>query len=225
MKLTKTSLLIASLISSPLVLANNNVDFSDSKQHYSGFDIGYGSNDFDIGLQYAKSLNNDWSLLSSYSSDDNFDNHELGFDFQRSDGLGLVFEYEHDTNFQSDNLRANDYSFSLYKANTVNEQFSVVPQVTLGNLKHQQMSSSVYYTSASLDMTYNLNPSMWVGFTPEYTYSLGKVKEKNDNQSTLRDWDYTAELGYQLNSTSAFVYSYQYDDGNNLSLFSFKHSF
>ena len=83
MKLTKTSILIASLISSPLVLANTNVDFSDSKQHYSGFNIGYGSNDFDIGLQYAKSLNNDWSLLSSYSSDDNFDNHELGSPFRK----------------------------------------------------------------------------------------------------------------------------------------------
>ncbi|CAM4161793.1 hypothetical protein [Vibrio neonatus] len=225
MKLTKTSLLIASLISSPLVIADSNVNFSESKQHYSGFNIGYGSNDFDMGIQYAKSLNNDWNLLSSYSSDDNFNHHEFAFDFQRNNGLGLVFEYVHDTNYQSDNLRANDYSFSLYKANMANESFSVIPQVTLGNLKHQQMSSSVYYTSASLDMTYSLNDSLWMGFTPEYTYSLGKVKEKNGNQSKLRDWDYKAELGYQLNSTNAFVYSYQYDDGNNLSLFSFKHSF
>ncbi|WP_261905479.1 hypothetical protein [Vibrio fortis] len=225
MKLTKTSLLIASLISSPLVLANTNIDFSDSKQHYSGFNIGYGSNDFDIGLQYAKSLNNDWSLLSSYSSDDNFDNHELGFDFQRTDGLGGAFNYHHDTDYQSRDLRANDYQFTLYRSSNITDKLNVTPELALGNLKHQDMSSSVYYTSASLDMTYNLNPSMWVGFTPEYTYSLGKVKENNGNQSTLRDWDYTAELGYQFNGTSAFVYSYQYDDGNNLSLFSFKHSF
>jgi len=225
MKLTKTSLLIASLISSPLVLANTNVDFSDSKQHYSGFNIGYGSNDFDIGLQYAKSLNSDWSLLSSYSSNDNFDNHELGFDFQRTDGLGGAFNYHHDTDHQSRDLRANDYQFTLYRSSNITDKLNLTPELALGNLKHQDMSSSVYYTSASLDVTYNLNPSMWVGFTPEYTYSLGKLKEKNGNQSTLRDWDYTAELGYQFNSTSAFVYSYQYEDGNNLSLFSFKHSF
>ncbi|WP_394246450.1 hypothetical protein [Vibrio profundi] len=225
MKLTKATLLITTLVSAPLVYANNNVDFSHSKQHYSGFDIGYGSNDFHIGLQYAQPLNNDWSMQSSYVGDNDFNDHELGLDFQRTDGLGMSFQYQYDTDYQSEGLRANDYRFSLYRSNSITEKFNLTPQVTVGNLQHQQMSSSVYYTSASLDMAYKISPVIWVGVTPEYTYSLGKVKEKNGNQSTLRDWDYTAELGYQLNQSSAFVYSYHYDNGDNLSLFSFKHTF
>ena len=225
MKLTQTALLITSLISAPFVYANSNIDFSDSKQHYTGFDIGYGSNDFNIGLQYAKSLNNDWSMLGTYSGDNNFSAHELGVDFQRTDGLGGAFIYHYDTDYQSQDLRANDYQFTLYRSSNITDKLSLTPEVAIGNLKHQDMSSSVYYTSASLDMTYKLTPALWVGVTPEYTYSPGKVKEKSGAQSTLRDWDYTAELGYQINQSSAFVYSYHYDDGDNRSLFAFKHTF
>ncbi|KOO13818.1 hypothetical protein AKJ18_16195 [Vibrio xuii] len=225
MKLTKTALLITSLISAPFVYANSNIDFSDSKQHYTGFDIGYGSNDFNIGLQYAKLLNNDWSMLSTYSGDNNFSAHEFGLDFQRTDGLGGAFIYHYDTDYQSQDLSANDYQFTLYRSSNITNKLSLTPEVAIGNLKHQDMSSSVYYTSASLDITYKLSPALWVGVTPEYTYSLGKVKEKSNEQSTLRDWDYTAELGYQINKSSAFVYSYHYDDGDNLSLFSLKHTF
>lgn len=225
MKITKTAFLITSLAIAPLANASNNIDLSDSKEHYTGFNIGYGSNEFNVGLQHANSLNNNWSMLITYTGDNNFSTHEFGVDFQRNDGLGGAFNYHYDTDYQSRDLRANDYQFTLYHSSNVTDKLSLTPEIALGNLKHQDMSSSVYYTSVSLDMTYNLNPSMWVGITPEYTYSLGKVKEKSGNQSTLRDWDYSAEIGYQFNSTSAFVYSYQYDDGNNLSLFSFKHSF
>lgn len=225
MKLSKAALLIASLVSTPIAFAKSNIDFSDYKAHYTGFDIGYGSDDFNIGLQYAKSLSNDWSILGTYIGDNNFNAHEFGLDFQRRDGLGAAFTYEYDTDYQSRDLRSNDYQFSLYRSSNLTDSFSLTPEIAIGNLKHQDMTSSVYYTSASLDMTYKLTPALWVGVTPEYTYSLGKIREENGNQSKLRDWDYTAELGYQFNNTSAFAYSYQYDDGNNLSLFSFKHSF
>lgn len=225
MNLTKTSLLITSLISSPFAFANSGIDFSNSKQHYSGFEVGYGSNDFAIGLQYAKQLNTDWSMLSAYNNDSNFDNHQLKLDFQRSDGLGLAFKYNHDQDYRSEGLRANDYEFGMYNNKALTKKFTVTPQISLGTIEHQKMSSSVYYTTASLDMSYKLRPDVWVGVTPEYTYSLGKVNEKNGHQSTLRDWDYAAELGYQFNKSSALVYSYHYDKCDNLSLFSFKHKY
>ncbi|MFA0030609.1 hypothetical protein AB4348_18710, partial [Vibrio breoganii] len=78
---------------------------------------------------------------------------------------------------------------------------------------------------AECRITYEINNNIWLGVTPEYTYSLGKVKEKNGNQSKIREWDYTASVGYQISGVGAFIYSYQYDDGDNLSLFSYKHAF
>ncbi|BCN26044.1 hypothetical protein [Vibrio alfacsensis] len=225
MRLNKSTILLVSLITTPVVFANSNIDFSDSSQHYTGFNLGYGSNDFDVGVQYAKPINADWSFMGSYGGSNNFDTHELGIDLKHNNQLGFSFEYLYDTAYDSTDLRANDFAFSAYKVKEMNKHVTFTPKLSVGNFKHQQMSSSVYYTTAELDMTYKVNNNIWLGVTPEYTYSFSHINEKNGDRSKWRDWDYSAEVGYQIDNSSAFVYSYHYDDGDNLSLFSFKHTF
>ncbi|MGR5209538.1 hypothetical protein ACPV4A_03245 [Vibrio rotiferianus] len=225
MTLNKSTLLLISLISAPIAFAKNNIDFSDSTQHYSGFNLGYGSNDFDVGVQFAKPINTDWSGMGSYNGSNDFDTHLLGIDLKHKSQLGFSFEYLYDTAYGSDELRANDYAFSVYKVNKINKNLTFTPQVSAGNFKYQNMSSSVYYTTAEIDMAYKVNSNIWLGVTPEYTYSLGHINEKNGDRSKWRNWDYSAEIGYQLDNSSAFIYSFHYDDGDNLSLFSFKHTF
>ncbi|MEZ9925986.1 hypothetical protein [Vibrio breoganii] len=225
MKFNKTTLLLASFIVSPAVIASSNVDFSNTNEHYTGFSLEYGSDDFGLGVQYSTPINKELSFLSAYSTSKNFDAHDFKIGLETSNGLGVTFEYEYDADFRSDGLRSNDYELSLYKTSPINSHLTLTPELSVGNFEQQQMSSSVYYTTASLDITYEINNNIWLGVTPEYTYSLGKVKEKNGNQSKIREWDYTASVGYQISGVGAFIYSYQYDDGDNLSLFSYKHAF
>lgn len=225
MKLKTTSFIIATLISSPFVTANSNINLPDSKQHYSGFSIGYGSNDFNISLQNSKQLNSNWSVLGVYEGDNNFNAHELLLDFQRRDSFGISYQYDYDSKYQDKDIRSNEYQLKFYRSNSLTNTLKLTPEISVGNLKHQGMSNSVYFTRAALDVTYKLTPAIWVGFAPEYTYSLGNIKETNGNQSNLRDWNYIVELGYEINKMSAFVYNYHYDDGDNLSLVSYKYRF
>ncbi|MFO6425407.1 hypothetical protein [Motilimonas sp. KMU-193] len=225
MKINKPTALIVSLLSTSFAFANTSADFSNSKLHYSGFEIGYGSNDFDVGVKYSNAFNRDWSLLAAYNSDDNFDAHKFKLDFQNRDGMGVALNYHHYQDYRSEGFSANVFEFDLYNRSEMYKNLSLIPQVSVGSLKHKGMKDYVYYTAASVDMSYKITPEVWVGVTPEYTYSLGKVKEKNGLKYKLRDWDYTANIGYQINQSSALVYSYQYGEGDHLSLFSFKHTF
>lgn len=87
------------------------------------------------------------------------------------------------------------------------------------------MSGSLYYARAHLDMVVDSQRNIWFGLKPEYNHSFGTLREKNGPNKKLRDWDVHAHLGFRLNSNSALAYRYQYDDGNNLSLFAYEGAF
>ncbi|MGR5294380.1 hypothetical protein [Vibrio sp. CyArs1] len=223
-KVTTVAAILTTLFSTS-ALANKNIDFSNPYALYNGLSVGYGSNNFDVNAQFASQVNNSWSLLGTYHSDDNFDNHDLRLNVIHNTGVGYFVGYNYDSNFDNRNLRANTGELGVHVNVPLNKELRLVPELTLGSFEHQHMSNTAYYTQLSLSMVYNTSNNIWFSVTPEYTYSFNDLKEDNGHRSSFRSWDLIADAGYKINNNQSLVYTYQYDKGDHLSLISYQIGF
>ncbi|NVC63126.1 hypothetical protein FC652_08265 [Vibrio sp. 05-20-BW147] len=225
MTLKTIQLLLTGLMISPMAMGSTTSVFVNPHQHYTGMQVGYGDGEFDLALQYARPLQHDWSLLSGYVTNHHFDRHHFSFEAQRGDGLGVLVAYLNDSDFDGRDIRAKELSIGSYYEMPISPILSFYPGGDLNKFRYREMSGSLYYARAHLDMVVDSQRNIWFGLKPEYNHSFGTLREKNGPNKKLRDWDVHAHLGFRLNSNSALVYRYQYDDGNNLSLFAYEGAF
>ncbi|MCW8348679.1 hypothetical protein MD535_22070 [Vibrio sp. ZSDZ65] len=216
---------ILTTLFSTTVLANKHIDLSNPHGLYNKFSVGYGSHDFDVNAQFSSQVNDDWSLLGTYHSDDNFANHDLRLNVINKSGVGYFVGYDYDANYDNRNIRANTVEAGLHVNVPLNKNVRLVPGMSLGSFEHQNMTNKAYYTQLSFGMIYNTASNLWFSFTPEYTFNLNDIKEDNGRRDNLRAWDVTADVGYNINRNQAVVYTYQYDAGDHLSRFTYKVGF
>ncbi len=225
MKKVTTVAAILTTMFATTALANTNIDFSNPYALYNGVSVGYGSNDLEVSAQFTSQVNNRWSLLGTYHSDDNFDNHDLRLNVIHNNGIGYSVGYDYNANYDNRKLRANTLELAAHANLPVSNDIRLVPEVSFGSFEHQKMSNTAYYTQLSLSMVYETRNNIWFSVTPEYSYSFNDLKEDNGRRSSFRGWDVVADAGYKINSSQSLVYTYQYDKGDHLSLVSYRVGF
>lgn len=223
-KITIATTLLATTFATG-ALANNNINFSNPYELYSGFSVGYGTNDFDLSAQFTSKVNPDWNLLGTYHSDSNFDNHDLRLGVINNQGLGYYVAYDYEAKYSNKNVRANSLEIGAHWSTPINRNLKFTPEVSLGMFEHNKMTNTAYYTQLALNMGYDTGKNIWLSVTPEYTYSFNDLKEDNGSRSSFRNWDLIADVGYKINNNQSLVYTYQYDDGDHLSLVSYRVGF
>lgn len=225
MKALKLATLITAALVSTTTLASDKINFANPYDLHSGVSIGYGDNDTNASAQFDAKVNDNWSMLGVYQGDDNFGDYAFSLSSIHSNGFGVTLAYDFDKNQKGEQVKAQEAEIRVHYAIGEDTGFMFLPELAIGANKQNNASGTGSYGAVKANIIYNASNGIWLYVAPEYKYSFSDIDLDEGGHRSYADWDVTASIGYTFKKNHNFAYSYQHDDGDNLSTITYSYGF